>query len=335
MFLRFLVHQAGLLATAWDPDLALLRNVGRWFVAVGSIPLSMARLIAWGRAIAAPSDLPLPGDPAYAVVLLSYRRPRNIEWIARAYLACPFIQRVTISNNHPDIDLKRFLSSKVLTDPRLELIQQTQRTRQGVRFSLAAERADKFDFFISPDDDCFLSPRQIHRLFSELIADPTVPHGFRGEHRKRVGSLREYPFDPTVTGEMEVEHLTICYTFTAAHAHRCMELYEALGWHDPATVGNGEDMALSFSGDGRPRIHDLGPQLQCNSWEKAGVATWNTHQNFFEQRVMLHSQLRRMVQRGRSPVLAQGTSRQARIVRPKSKQEAFDPSRWQTGERRE
>jgi hypothetical protein len=229
------------------------------------------------------------GPERCAVVLLSYRRPQNIEWLVRGYLKCDFVTRVIVSNNNPDVDLTHYLR---LDDPRIELIQQPVRTRQGMRFSLAAERGADDPYLISPDDDIFLYPSQIETLFRGLVAEPAVPHGIRGEVWRKPGSPIAYPFDPTAVGDGWVEHLTGYYAFTAEQARRCLEIYSALGWNDPNAIGNGEDIVLSFSGADRPRIHDIGGFLQCNSWQTE-VATWRA-QGFLKERMALDDQLRRL-----------------------------------------
>ena len=72
------------------------------------------------------------------VVVISYKRPANIPWVVRSFLRCDFVERVVVSNNNPEIDLRSYLGTR---DPRVELVEQAVPTRQGIRFTLAAERA--------------------------------------------------------------------------------------------------------------------------------------------------------------------------------------------------
>ncbi|HZF12292.1 MAG TPA: hypothetical protein VFE33_26185 [Thermoanaerobaculia bacterium] len=261
------------------------------------LPVHLLRLSWYCLAVTFGPRRPARGPARCTVVLLSYRRPQNIEWLVRGYLRCDFVTRVIVSNNNPDVDLTRHLR---LDDPRIELIQQLVRTRQGMRFSLAAERGDENGYLLSPDDDIFLYPGQIETIFRGLVEEPAVPHGIRGEVRRQVEHLPGYPFDPTVTGEGTVDHLTGYYAFTAEQARRCVEIYGSLGWNDPNAVGNGEDIVLSFTGTGRPRIHEIGGFLQCTSWETM-VATWRSHGNFFVERLRLHDHLRETVSRSGRP----------------------------------
>ncbi len=303
LFWRFLAHQAVAAFGRRDHLDRGLRRAGLVLLTALLLPAHLLTVSWYCLAVTFGPRRRAPGSERCTVVLLSYRRPQNVEWLVRAFLKCGFVSRVIISNNNPDVDLRRCLR---LGDPRIELIQQPVRTRQGMRFSLAAERGDEASYFISPDDDIFLYPRQLEILFRGLVAEPAVPHGIRGEVRRKVTSLAVYPFDPTATGDGAVEHLTGYYAFTAAQARRCVELYGELGWHDPNAVGNGEDIVLSFTGEGRPRIHEIGGFLQCSSWQ-TGVATWRSYGNFFEERVRLHGRLRRMVPNRLRPA-SQGTA---------------------------
>jgi hypothetical protein len=291
LFFRFLAHQAASAFGRRDHLDRGLRRAGLVLLSALELPVRLLRASWYCLAVTLGPRRRAWGPERCEVVLLSYRRPQNIEWLVRGYLKCDFVSRVIVSNNNPDFDLTRYLR---LDDPRIELIQQPVRTRQGMRFSLAAELGEESRYFISPDDDIFLYPGQIETLFRGLVAAPAVPHGIRGEVRRKAASLAVYPFDPTATGDGVVEHLTGYYAFTAGQARRCVELYNALGWNDPNAVGNGEDIVLSFTGEGRPQIHEIGGFLQCTSWQTE-VATWRSYGNFFEERVRLHGRLRRMV----------------------------------------
>lgn len=292
-FWRFLGSQ---IASAFDRRGSRDRGLSyalRVLVSALYLPVHLLRVSAYCLAVQLGPRRRVRGPERCTVVLLSYRRPQNIEWIVRGYLKCDFVTRVIVSNNNPAIDLTCHLR---LDDPRIELIQQTALTRQGMRFSLAAERGDENRFFLSPDDDIFLYPGQIETLFRGLVAAPAVPHGIQGEVRREKALLPHYPFQLAVTGDGLVDHLLGYYAFTREQARRCVELYGVLGWGDPSSVGNGEDIVLSFSGAGRPRIHHVGGFLQCASWQTE-VATWRSHRNFFKERLILHDHLREMIAR--------------------------------------
>jgi hypothetical protein len=291
-YLRFLVFQLWILFTRYG-DVEWWRILGGWLQGVVLVPVTLVRHTAWVLWLRFGPRVHLPpGTPPLAVILLSYKRPKNIEWLVRSYLQCSFVAKVVVSNNNPEVDLERL--APILADPRVELIRQAVPTKQGVRFTLAAERADQYGYFASPDDDCFLYPHQIRRLHAELLEAPQVPHGIAGEVRRKVLDMATYPFDVGMRGDREVDHLTDYYLFTGAQARTALEIYREMGWDDPSRLGNGEDIALSFSGAGKPRVHEVGRRLRCNSAWAAGIATWSTHQNFFAERVMIHGKLRKL-----------------------------------------
>jgi MFS transporter, DHA3 family, macrolide efflux protein len=237
------------------------------------------------------------GGPRCCVVVLNYRRPANIDLIVRSALKCRFVDKVVVSNNNPDHRARDLTSAQ---SERLVLIDQQRPTRQGIRFALAA--AHDSEFYIAIDDDVFLSPKQLERLFMFLVADPSVPHGIGGEVRKTRSERdlppRDYGFVTGVNGDREVDHLTRVYAFTREHLGIALGLFEQLGMEDLARVGNGEDIVLSFSGRSRPRIHRVGTVAQCASFACEGIATFTSYADFFAERAQLHDRL--LALRGRT-----------------------------------
>jgi MFS transporter, DHA3 family, macrolide efflux protein len=237
------------------------------------------------------------GGPRCCVVVLSYRRPANIDLIVRSALKCRFVDKVVVSNNNPDHRARQLTSAQ---SARLVLIDQQRLTRQGIRFALAA--AHDSELYIAIDDDVFLSPKQLERLFTFLVADPSVPHGIGGEARKTCAEQdlppRGYGFVTGVNGDREVDHLTRVYAFTREHLGTALGLFAQLGMQDLARVGNGEDIVLSFSGRSRPRIHRVGKVAQCASFACEGIATFTSHADFFAERAQIHDRL--LALRGRA-----------------------------------
>ena len=89
------------------------------------------------------------------VILLSYKRVRNIQPIVRSLLKASCVGKVIVSNNNPDLRLDDWLR---LRDDRVQVIDQPVRRFPGVRFELA--RQDGGEYFLTLDDDVFLFPRQ-------------------------------------------------------------------------------------------------------------------------------------------------------------------------------
>lgn len=237
-----------------------------------------------------------PGSEKLTVVLLSYKRIRNMETIVSAMLHTDFVEKVILSNNNPKYRIGDWVKVR---DPRLRLIDQPQRTPAGIRFELA--RQEPGPYFLSVDDDVLFSPDQVLRLFQRLVADPGVPHGYQGEIYRPDGSwIWNGGWQVNLRGERVVDNLNCVYAFHRDHLAEMERLARRVGAGDLARIANGEDILISASGDDRPRIHDIGNVLLCLSSHRAGVATWRTHKNFFAERKELFLKLRE--QKPREPL---------------------------------
>jgi hypothetical protein len=242
-------------------------------------------------------SVPATGEARCCVILLSYKRPANMDAIARSVLRCDFCSKLIVSNNLPTFAMKDWLS---VDDDRLLLMDQSTEEKPGIRFEIA--RGCASDYYIMIDDDMFIYPTQIKTVFEALVADPAVPHGILGERKKGRGEREEcpvegYPFSIGDAGDIEVDHLTNVYAFTCSHLNRYFELARRLGIAQPRKIDNGEDVILSFCGDGRPRIHRVGPILVCSTSHTSGIATWRTMTRFFEARVELNRRLAELTSR--------------------------------------
>jgi hypothetical protein len=230
----------------------------------------------------------LEGPQKLTVILLSWKRVRNMQPLVRSLLRADFIERIIVSNNNPEYRIRDVIQ---LRDDRLQLIDQPQARAAGVRFELA--RNEPGEYFVSIDDDTFLYPEQLKKLFSELIAHPHCPHGRQGE--MYVGP----PHQPRHPGwklglrrlEGNVDVINCVYAFTRGHVE---EMYRLAGQLelDIGALANGEDVLLSSSGEEGPMIHDLGELVECLSAHRRGVSTWRTRKNFFAERTTLLLALR-------------------------------------------
>lgn len=237
-----------------------------------------------------------PASARCTVVLLSYKRPANMDGQIRSALRCAFVDRVIVANNNPEVRLADWITVR---DPRLTVVERGAKTGPGIRVALAAEA--ETDFVISFDDDAFHAPDQLARLFDALVAAPAVVHGTEGEVRLADSASRDhiptdepesaYPFECGHKGETrEVDALTQGYAFTKAHATRCLELFRVLGMPEPEAIFNGEDITLSASGAGRPHLEDVGEVAECLSCFVDGTAL-NRSPGFFAFRVGLYDTL--------------------------------------------
>ena len=228
------------------------------------------------------------------VILLSYKRIRNMLPIARAILRLPFVKKIIISNNNPDYDIGDWVT---LHDQRLICINQKMHTAPGIRFALAMN--DEADFFISIDDDVFLYPCQIKILFDYLKAHPENPVGVQGENYCPDASqvygknlIDKCGWVPGLFGfHGSVDVINRVYGFTKTHMEKMHVLSQLLNI-DITNLYNGEDILLSVTGESRPQILEVGRLFACLTQNRYGVATWATRNNFFAERAELYKKLR-------------------------------------------
>jgi hypothetical protein len=226
----------------------------------------------------------VPGNEKISVVLLSYRRMKNLRPIVDSLLLCDFVGQIILSNNNPKVRMEDFVRVR---DPRLRIINQPARRYPGWRYSLARELPAQY--FMSIDDDLFLTPGQVRKLFLSLLANPSVPHGAGGEDfvvddgkvvaRRHVGGQ-----------DRETDVIVWAYAFTREHLQKYFALLERMRI-DNGDLKASEDVIISFCGHGRARCQDLGRLLCCASAQDAKIATWR-QDGFLEHRCQLYLQCR-------------------------------------------
>ena len=226
-------------------------------------------------------------EPKAVAVLLSYKRPNNLPLIAKTLLKLPFISKVIVSNNNPDLKMEDYFS---FSDQRLELINQPERRRAGFRFGIVKEM--KAENYIFIDDDLFLKPSQITTLYQALLNDPTIPHGVWGQRFiQDEGQYTRMEIIRNFNGELDV--INRAYFLTNQHVKTFFELLNGIGIADIVDLKFGDDMILSFSGSGRPCCHDVGPLLDCPTKDADDIAIWR-ESNFHNYRGELFAKLNRI-----------------------------------------
>jgi hypothetical protein len=209
-------------------------------------------------------------------------RPQNIEPIVRASLKCEFVSKVVVQNNNPDIDILQWVK---VEDPRLRIYNSPTRQYAGARWSVAAREGASY--YLAIDDDIFLFPSQIARLFERLMADPSVPHGISGV-RQATHLVRR---------DENVDVLCQLYLATAEHVRRFHELLGRLEAEAPEEYAiaqhYGDDIVISQCGESQPRIHNVGLIPMCSSSYTKGVALHQL-EDFPRDRLRLLQALRQL-----------------------------------------
>ena len=227
------------------------------------------------------------GPQRLTVILLSYRRVGNMEPLVRSLLRADFVDRILLSNNNPEYRIADWVSVR---DERLHCMDQPVRRPAGLRFELA--RHEPGEYFVAIDDDTFASAEQLRLLFSALLSEPTMPHGFQGECYEGKGvPSRFMGWRVGLRGRRQVDVLNRLYVFTREHVRELFRLASLLKL-EVGDLRNGEDLLLSFSGNTRPWLEDVGPVGECLSAHRKGMATWRTHDHFFRERWELLMRLR-------------------------------------------
>ena len=220
-------------------------------------------------------------------IVLSYARPGNIQRIIDAILGSDVCHRVIVCNNQPRTDLRDYLACD---DDRLDLHPQTEEWGPIRRYHLAREAPG--DYFISIDDDVFLTSEQINRLAGFLVADPLRPHGVWGEMFSTEGS--RMTVHSGVHGKnCEVSVLNCVYAFTKAHVGRIFGYLQALGVENLREIGPGDDILVSRAASLSPLCHDLGEIEFCSSASQEGVARFRSG-NFTARRMRLWRRLQQL-----------------------------------------
>ncbi len=234
------------------------------------------------------------------VVMLSFARPRNIQPIAESVLRCDFVERLVIVNNEPRTRLEDYVR---IASSRLTILHPQTPGLPGRRFEIARELPGVY--FLAIDDDTLLRAEQIEALFRALIADSAVPHGVIGQViHSPVEQQTVLPFRLVERRADRVDILNRVYLFTAAHIDRFFSLSAAIDGLTPerGSLGLADDLILSFSGSGYPRIHDVGRVLYFPSSDDPNTACW-LQPGFHERRRGVY---RDLVAATARPSLAEG-----------------------------
>ena len=227
------------------------------------------------------------GPERLTVILPSYARPRNIDLILSAVVACDFVSEIIITNNNPEIRLEDHLH---VSDPRIRLIRQPRKTPASIRCDLSREAREPW--ILAIDDDVFPSPRQVRALFRQLLSRPERVHGYGGEIWGDPPSQATHRHVHWPWGTQPVDTLMWAFAYTRAHVEEYFRLLDRLGI-DNFELKSSEDVPLSFAGEGSPLVHGVGLFCRCPSESDPAVATW-LRPGFFQHRLELVTRCREL-----------------------------------------
>lgn len=234
----------------------------------------------------AQTELPQPCQDSLAVIVMNYRRPRNIGTICRTILeGLPGARLFVLDQAEDDSCAVRDMLPRQVTYRRAE--------NAGCVARLRLAAGLPFERYLAVDDDLFLTRTQLRQLAARHRAAPDTVHGIWGQ-KVLVRDKRLRVENSILSQDAEVTVLNQAYAFSKAQAVAALKLIEVAGF-DPQEIRNCDDILLSSAAAGAPRCHDLGPLTICNSADEPGIGV-GTERNFHETRARL---LVRLLELGR------------------------------------
>ena len=232
----------------------------------------------------------IPESEKLTVIVLNHKRPENVGQIAQYVLRAGFVGKLIISNNSQEYPIQKYIKVK---DPRLVLLNQTEPSGVGISFELAREHHSRY--YLRVDDDIFLHPAQLQWIYWNLRQSADRPHGiFGATFSSDKNPEQEWPFVHRRNAFATVEILNGLFAFTREHLEEYFRLCALVGITDQKSLMNGEDIVLSFSGNKKPLIHNIGPIWECASEASPGVALHQSRPRFYEERWKIFSELEKI-----------------------------------------
>jgi len=218
------------------------------------------------------ADIAVAGNQRCTVVVASFLRPKNIQTIISSLVKCRFVSDIVVSNHNPDIVMADFIESD---DERITILNSARHEPCGYRFKVAGDLHG--EYFMILDDDIFMFPEQIRKLFIHLLDDPAVPHGFHGT---RYGSAGHDDGNDEIQHvarrEAYVDVLHQGYAVTRSQIAHMLQIAEAANrsgqFPDENPVDFADDLMISMSGKAQPRVHNLAPIITCPTSLQEDVA---------------------------------------------------------------
>jgi hypothetical protein len=214
------------------------------------------------------------------LILLSYKRLHNMQALVDCTRKVPFFDRIIVANNNVDVRIEDWVRT---SDPRVTMWNQAGGGPAGTRYDIAYRTNG--EYFLSVDDDIFLSPEQYQLLFEALLAEPQVPHGICGQmYFADASQEADLCFCPASAYRGPVTVLNRVYAFTKSHMREFFRLLQELGYKDVWEAGPIDDIVVSYSGDARPLSRFVGPVADCPLSNDRRVSVWR-QEGFHKRRL--------------------------------------------------
>ena len=229
-------------------------------------------------------------DDAYgstAVILLSYKRPWNMQPILWSALKCRWAEKILVINNNPSINIHSYLSYK---DPRIQVINEDKNYGAMRRYERALE-VDA-DHYILIDDDIFVTPRRLSMLLYHLVEHSEVPHTMWGQLLNLKASPGER-WKHGIRRECTVDIMNRVYACTKKHVHEYFRLLEELQKNteeERIAMSMLDDVVISFAGSQKPQCHPIGVFVDCPTASSHTIAQWK-QDRFHQKRIALYGEL--------------------------------------------
>lgn len=225
-------------------------------------------------------------EDSLAIVVMNYRRPRNIGTICRTILeSLPNASLFVLDQAEDERCTVRDIVPRQVTYKRAE--------NAGCIARLQLAAASQFQRFLAVDDDLFLTRNQLRQLVVRQQAVPDRVHGIWGQ-KVLVAGKRLRVENSVLSKDADVSVLNQAYAFSREQAVAALDLMASTGF-DPEEIRNCDDILLSSAAACAPRCHDLGRLTICKSADEPEVGL-GTERAFHETRARL---LVRLLELGR------------------------------------
>lgn len=203
-----------------------------------------------------------------ATILITYYNPermRHIEAQVRNLLRCNFVEKIIISNHNPDFRIENVVKFR---NERVLFINQAVHRGCGYRWLVASKYNP--EYLIVIDDDIFLFPSQLTKLFKHLILEPDIPHGISGMLHQNDDSFEYHERE-----NLNVDYICEVYAVTGNHLNQYIQLIKMVTNNSEVSEmieSSADFMLISQTGHRNPKIHKLGGILRNPTFNQTGIA---------------------------------------------------------------